>query len=108
MKDGTYIVRMDINGMPVLNDPVFMAYGYWVADDTGVAVHGKLTERGLIDALYLMDIQSGEIVGLWENEGLTYVDRSYHFEDIDEATEAAKVFDQIAIWDCANSEDIRV
>lgn len=108
MKDGTYIARVDENGIPTLAEPVAMSDGYWVSDDTGVSVHGKLDPRGLVDALHLMDIQTGEIVGVWENDGLSYIDRSYHFQDKEEAIKAAEAFEQIAIWDCNGSEEVRL
>lgn len=109
MKDGTYIARIDGRGIPSLVEPVMMSDGYWVSDDSGVSVHGKLNGRGLIDALRLMDIESGEIVGVWESEGISYIDRSYHFQDKEEALKVGESFSQIAIWDCANSKalDIR-
>ena len=108
MKDGTYIVRTDDNGIPALSAPVAMSDGYWVADDTGVSVHGKLDPRGLVDALHLMDIQTGEIVGVWENDGLSYIDRAYHFQDKEEVLKAGLTFEQIAIWDCKAREEIRL
>ena len=108
MKDGTYIVRMDDDGMPMLASQINMSDGYWVSDDTGVSVHGDLDYNGIMDALDLMDIQDGEIVGVWQNKGLSYIDRSYHFRNKDTALKAGAAFDQISIWDCATGADIRV
>ena len=109
MKDGTYIVRLDDEGIPMLASQVNMSDGYWVSDDTGVSVHGGLESNAIIDALSLMDIQDGEIIGVWQNKEVSYIDRSYHFRNKDTALKAGDAFKQIAIWDCANSKalDIR-
>ena len=108
MKDGTYIVRI-IDGLPIFGNQVNMSDGYWVSDDSGVSVHGELDYHGVTDALKLMDIEDGEIVGIWQNKELSYIDRSYHFRNKDTALKAGEAFKQIAIWDCANSKalDIR-
>ena len=85
MRDGTYIVSLDDEGVPMLSNRVNMTDGYWVSDDTGVSVHGGLDSGGIVDALELMDIESGEIVGIWESQGISYIDRSYHFRKKDTA-----------------------
>lgn len=109
MRDGTYIVRLDNEGVPMLASQINMSDGYWVSDDTGVSVHGKLEAGATLAALSLMDIKDGEIVGVWQNEKMSYIDRSYHFRNKDTALKAGEAFEQIAIWDCANSKalDIR-
>lgn len=103
MKDGTYIVRIDDDGIPRLSDPVAMSSGYWVSTE-GVSIHGKLDKDGIIDALELMDIHEGAIVGLWENEGLTYLDKSIHVSDKQQALAVAEVCNQVALWDCKNNQ----
>jgi len=104
MKDGTYRVRLDKNGTPVFDEQIMMSSGYWVADNSGVSVHGKLDKRGLLDALSLMDIQDGETVGIWENDSVSYIDRAYHKKELTEAIEMAKENDQLAIWDCGGNK----
>ena len=99
MKDGTYIVRVDDDGIPRLSEPIAMSSGYWVSTE-GVSIHGKLDKDGIIDALELMDIHDGAVVGLWENEGLTYVDKSIHISDKTQAMAIAEVCNQLAIYDC--------
>jgi len=106
MKDGTYIVRLDDDGIPMLANQINMTYGYWVSDDTGVSVHGELEYNAILDALDLMDIQDGEIVGVWQDKGISYIDRSYHIRQKDTALKMAKTFDQKAIWDCVNSLEV--
>jgi hypothetical protein len=108
MRDGTYIVSLDDDGIPMLTNQINMTDGYWVSDDSGVSVHGPLDSYGIIDALKLMDIQSGEIVGVWESDQVSYIDRSYHFRNKDTALKMAKAFEQIAVWDCANSRAVGV
>jgi hypothetical protein len=109
MKDGTYLVRLDNDGVPMLTNQINMSDGYWVSDDSGVSVHGELESNALVDSLKLMDIEDGEIVGVWQNKELSYIDRSYHFRNKDTALKMGEAFDQIAIWDCKNSKalDIR-
>ena len=107
MKDGTYIVRLDDDGIPMLANQINMTDGYWVSDDTGVSVHGALDSNGILDSLNLMDIQDGEIVGVWQDNGISYIDRSYHIRNMDTALKMAEAFEQKAIWDCSNSLEIR-
>ena len=109
MRDGTYIVRLDEQGSPILANQINMSDGYWVSDDTGVSVHGGLDSDGVIDALELMDIKDGEIVGVWQNKEVSYLDRSYHFRDKQTALRVGETFGQVSIWDCSNSKalDIR-
>ncbi len=64
MKDGTYTVRLDAEGIPMLTSQINMTDGYWVSDETGVSVHGELDAQGTISALQLMDIEDGEVVGV--------------------------------------------
>jgi hypothetical protein len=109
VKDGTYKVKIDNDGTPSLDSQVVMSDGYWVSDDSGVSVHGELEANALQDALKLMEVRTGEIVGIWQNKELSYIDRSYHFKTKNAAFEVGEAFKQIAIWDCANSKalDIR-
>jgi len=46
MKDGTYTVRLDAEGIPMLTSQINMTDGYWVSDETGVSVHGELDAQG--------------------------------------------------------------
>jgi hypothetical protein len=106
MKDGTYKVKLDKDGTPIFDEQVMMSSGYWVADESGVSVHGRLDRRGLLDALSLMDIEDGEVVGIWENEGISYIDRAYHIDEMIEAIEIAKQNSQLSIWDCEKAEAV--
>jgi hypothetical protein len=108
MKDGTYIVRLDDEGIPMLANQINMTDGYWVSDDTGVTVHGELESGAILDALSLMDIEDGEIVGIWQDKGLSYIDRSYHIRRMDTAMKIAKSFEQVAVWDCEKRQEILV
>ena len=106
MKDGTYIVRMK-NGMPTLADPIAMSDGYWVSSE-GVSVHGKLDVHGIQDALSLMNVHEGTVVGIWENEGISYIDKSIHVSDKQPALAIAEVFGQLAIYDCKEGKAIEL
>jgi hypothetical protein len=109
VKDGTYKVKIDSDGTPSLGSPIVMSDGYWVADDSGISIHGEMDTRSVQDALKLMDVKNGEIIGIWQNKELSFIDRSYHFKTKNAAFEVGEAFKQIAIWDCANSKalDIR-
>ena len=105
MKDGTYIVRRDANGNPRLSEPVAVASGYWVSTE-GVSIHGKADTKGILDALQLIEPYDGETIGIWESEGITYVDRSIHIKDRTQALAVAEACNQMAIYDCRKGEVI--
>jgi hypothetical protein len=107
MKDGTYIVRMGEDGIPQLSEPLVMANGYWVSTD-GVSVHGKLDSSGIVDAMRLMDLYDGAVVGVWEDKGITYIDKSIHLQDKTQALAIAEVCNQLAIYDCNKGEVVEV
>lgn len=107
MKDGTYIVRMDEEGYPRLADPVAVASGYWVSTE-GVSIHGKLDAKGILDAIQLMDTYDGATVGIWESEGITYVDNSVLIKDREQALRVAEACGQMAIYDCGKGEVIEI
>lgn len=106
MKDGTYIVRLK-NGTPTLSEPIAMSDGYWVSSE-GVSIHGKLDVYGIQDALSLMNIHDGTVVGVWENEGISYIDKSIHISDKSSALAVAEVFHQLAIYDCKEGKAIHL
>jgi len=107
MKDGTYIVKIGEDGKPSLSEPLVMSNGYWVSTE-GVSVHGDLDARGIVDAMELMDIYEGAVVGIWEEGGITYIDKSLHIKDRRQALAAAEVFNQLAIYDCGKGKVVEV
>ena len=106
LNDGTYKASTNGYGELQLSTSVSMGKGYWVSDDSGVTIEGELTEQGLRDALSLMEVENGEYIGIWTDNGITYVDRSYHFYRLETAVAFGKLFEQIAIWDCAKRDTI--
>jgi len=108
IKDGTYQTGYFRDGSFGLKTEIGMGQGYWVSDDTGVTIKGEPDAKAIADALSLMDIEPGEIVGVWTNEDTTYIDRSYHFIKKDTAWKVAELFDQIAIWDCKNKKSLDI
>lgn len=110
LADGTYKASVNGYGNLELKTSVSMGSGYWVSDDSGVTIVGHLTEQGIADALQLMEAEPGEHIGIWTdtNTSITYVDRSYHFYRLETAVAVGKAFDQLAIWDCAKRESIRL
>lgn len=108
LQDGTYQATNNGYGDLQLSTSIHMGKGYWVSDDSGVTIEGELTEEGLRGALYFMEVEPGETVGVWTDNNITYVDRSYHFYRLETAVAFGKLFDQLAIWDCAKRESIRL
>lgn len=108
LQDETYRVQSDGMGGLELKTILYMSQGYWVADDTGVTIEGALTRDGIKDALSLMEAQLGEVIGVWTNAGITYLDRAHHIMRKEVAIDLANVYNQIAIWDCENDKAINL
>lgn len=97
-EDGTYLV--DASG-----DLHTMTYtdGYMVGvRSLAVLIPGSGMDNGPIPAVTL--------VGRWEDteSGITYWDQVEYIEDKMEALELAQMYGEIAIWDNANNEEIRI
>ena len=107
MKDGTYIVRVGDDGFPALSEPIAMANGYWVSTE-GISVHGKLDSRAISDSLQLMEVHEGSVIGIWESDGITYIDRSVYIKDRSQAMAVAEACNQMAIYDCGKGEVIEL
>ena len=86
--DGTYLYQ---NGGFT---PVTMADGYWVA------------ERALDRA----ELVSGMVVGVWTDSktGQVYLDKTRLVRNLTKATMYATLWQQLAIWDNAKQEEIRI
>lgn len=60
---------------------------------------------------WLSDIQytgeSAAFIGLWENDGILYLDLSQHFVDREKAVVMGYQRNQLAIWDCNNKCEIK-
>jgi hypothetical protein len=106
LKDGTYQTGYFEDGSFGLRAEISMGKGYWVADDSGVTIQGKVDSQAITDALSLMDIGPGEIVGVWTDDGTTFIDRSYHFIRKDVAIDFGNMYEQKSIWDCQAKEVI--
>lgn len=109
LEDGTYLASTK-DGKLNLWSTVYKPKGYWVSDDSGVTIEGYLTREGIKDALDLMEVQPYENIGVWTDTetNITYIDRSYHFYRKETAIDFGNLYNQIAIWDCANKEEIRL
>ena len=108
--DGTYTFAVDSQGNYVLPTQIFQGKGYWVSDDSGVVIEGHITQAGLNDALWLMNVQPLEAIGIWTDPetNLTYIDRSYHFLRKEVAIDFGNLYNQKAIWDCQEKEAINL
>jgi hypothetical protein len=74
---------------------------------------GALTENALISYMhcYARDLQQDNAhVGVWYNSenGKTYLDTSYRFDDVDSALQFARDNNQLAIFDLSTYEEIRL
>jgi hypothetical protein len=109
LKDGTYRAESDGMGGIQISTSVHMGKGYWVSEYGGVEING-ITVSALKDALTILDIEPMEYVGIWTDTdtNITYVDRSHHFIKKQTALDLAKHWEQLAIWDCANQDEVRV
>lgn len=50
---------------------------------------------------------SAAFIGLWEHEGILYLDLAQRFIDRDKAIAMGKARNQLAIWDCNNKCEIK-
>jgi hypothetical protein len=108
IKNGTYQTGYFRDGSFGLRTEIGKGKGYWVSDDSGVTIEGEPDSRSITDALSLMDIENGEIVGVCTDENVTYIDRSYHFIRKDVAIDFGNLYNQKFIWDCQVGEKIRL
>lgn len=88
LPDGTYLYQ---NGGFT---PITMADGYWVAEH----------------ALFPSELQDGMIVGSWTDSetGRVYFDKVRLVRNLTKATMYATLWQQLAIWDNAKQEEIRI
>ncbi len=88
LPDGTYLYQNNIF------TPINMADGYWVAEH-------ELSPNQL---------QSGMVVGSWTDTetGQVYFDKVRLVRNLTKATMYATLWKQIAIWDNAKQEEIRI
>jgi len=106
--DGMYKAGQIQNEGFGLRHQLFYGNGYWVSDDSGVSIEGEPDERAILDAFRLMDIQTDEVVGVWTDEDITYIDRSYHFIRKEVAIDFGNIYNRKSIWDCSVGEKIRL
>ena len=86
MENGTYLMRPDGKLHPLV-----VGKGYWVAERE----------------INLSDVEAGQIVGVWtDDEGKEWVDESHLVEDLPTALALAEAWEQLAIYDNANSVTI--
>lgn len=86
MENGTYLMRPDGKLHPLV-----VGKGYWVAERE----------------INLSDVTAGQIVGVWtDDEGKEWVDESHLVEDLPTALALAEAWEQLAVYDNANSVTI--
>lgn len=77
-------------------------FGRVVKFDSGYQVRGMLSN--IVDTA----LQSAHYAGLWVENGYTYIDNSVHVDSLDLALSLARKYNQLSIWDWANSKCIYV
>ena len=86
MENGTYLMRPDGK-----LHPLAVSKGYWVAERE----------------INLSEVRAGQIVGVWtDDEGKEWVDESHLVEDLPTALALAEAWEQLAVYDNANSVTI--
>jgi hypothetical protein len=91
LENGTYLV---LSSDTTTLAKIETGRGYWVAELQTT----------------LEDIQNGDIIGIWTDKDTdkTWLDKSRYFDNLDTALFWAKRWNQLAIWDNANSKEIRL
>ena len=91
LENGTYLV---LSSDTTTLAKIETGRGYWVAELQTT----------------LEDIQNGDIIGIWTDKDTdkTWLDKSRYFDNLDTALFWAKQWNQLAIWDNANSKEIRL
>ena len=98
LEDGTYRVHLSRTKLVPAGE---RDKGYWVASTNIVAPDASYIGR-LIQAM-IQDPRV-EYVGVWTSSaGRVFVDSTAHFLELDDALQAARHYNQQAIWDCANN-----
>jgi hypothetical protein len=105
--DGTYL-RLDRDGLL----PISWAFGYQVAHTNTYVPASAYTARtpeGVRDIILNYPVHADGYLGVWTNQdGLTYVERTYWVEHLDPALALAQIWHQECIWDWANDEEVRL
>lgn len=81
--------------------------GYQVAY-TNHAVKGRKAVRRMLSNIVDTAQQSAHYAGLWVENGYTYIDNSVHVDSLDVALSLARQYNQLSVWDWANSKCIYV
>lgn len=81
--------------------------GYQVAY-TDHAVKGRKAVRGMLSNIVDTALQSAHYAGLWVETGYTYIVDTVHVDSLDLALSLARKYNQLSIWDWANSKCIYV
>lgn len=89
LQDGTYLKLSDTNLIKIETDQ-----GYWVAEEETT----------------IEDATNHRTIGVWNDTetGKVWVDKSWYFDDLETALFWANRWNQLAIWDNANSKEIRL
>lgn len=106
LPDGTYLqIERDAY------KPISHAFGYYVAytDHHSPKSAYTVTKPSQFRDVVHRVITDEGYVGVWtDDEGVTWVEQSFWIEHEFPAKALGKAWHQIAIWDCANDEEIKL
>lgn len=89
---------------------ILHAYNGYIVGGFSACIKAGATIEEFSKALARMDkmLPSNAILGTWIHEGQIYIEQSKIIENLDFALAIAKLNEQIAIYDLAKQEDVKV
>lgn len=89
---------------------ILHAYNGYIVGGFSACIKAGANLEAFTKAITRMDkmLPSNAILGTWINEGQIYIERAKVVYDFDFAMELGKMNEQIAIFDIANQEDVKV
>ena len=90
--------------------PVSFPSGFQVAYKGAEKIIGTITPASISDYMdsHKQAIKEGKFFGFWINDGSLYADISTHIEDQNEAVVMGREHEQIALWNWATFEELKI
>lgn len=108
-QDGTY--KALYQGKAVSNVvPAKMETGYWVSSVGVQYLSGEFNEWHVkrFLSLFRSHVMESGFFGIWQDNGVTYLDVSYWFKSKRDALKFGKLHNQLTVWDIANCQALDV
>lgn len=112
---GTFALAMNSNYLSpsslfLVDASGWTSEGYWVAVEDMYLVPDRYLDDSASQDLVRSAVNQlshyDEFLGFWINEGIWHIDKVRHITTEQEATELAKAYNQLAIWDIAHNKEI--